>query len=242
MNATVISFDRSVRRASMMVFGALTLAACDNDRTVGPSSAAVPKATMAKLSTRMSYAKWTVADMNNVPVGGAVFSYDDGSGVVLVADNSALDLDKTPGQFHVKAPNHVANICPVTSPKGWVILALNVCYGMPVAAGQTIFMGTFGANPQFSAYWYTSDGSTLVGPAAYTVKAVSGRFAATIGDDDKNDRWAGLGSLWIQLPAAGDYEICQVKAAPGTALANPACRTVTVTLGDPAYANIFVSN
>ena len=185
--------------------------------------------------------QWTVVDMNQVPVGGAVFTWNDGSGPVTLADNSALDLDKTPGKFEVKSPTGNSGVCPITAPPGWVFGGGNGCWGIPVPAGQTTFMIQFGIAPEYSVEWFAADPSTWgVGPSSYTVTNTAG-FSATIDDDGKNDRWIALGSMWITLPTDGDYEICQTTPPPGTVLAKPTCVTVGVKYGQIANAGWFVS-
>src|SRR5688572_13257042 len=108
MNATVISI-RAARRTSVLVLGALSLAACDNDRALGPSSTvdAAPSiaANAAKLGTSVRRAAWDVRDMNGNLVGGSVFHWNDGTGPVAIADNSILDLNKVAGRFEVSTPS-----------------------------------------------------------------------------------------------------------------------------------------
>lgn len=245
MNATLISL-RAVRRSSMMLFGALTLAACDNDRTVGPSltdvSKSSPKAASgARLSTSVGRAAWAVRDMAGNLVGGAVFTWNDGSGPVMMVDNSALDLDPTPGLFAAAAPTGNSGICPISGPKGYVFPAGVGCVGIPIPPGQTTFVATFAINHEFSAYWSTASDRGLVGPATYTVKSKATRFLQTIVDNGANDVSSELGRLLIKLPAGGDYEVCMTKAAPGTKLATPACSKISVVLGEPKFAGVFYS-
>ena len=96
--------------------------------------------------------------------------------------------------------------------------------------------------PEYAAFWFTSNSRKLVGPATYVIRSLTSRFAATVVDEGKNDRFPSLGRLRVVLPAGGDYELCQTKAAPNTQLANPACRTITVKLGEQYNAGIFINN
>lgn len=187
--------------------------------------------------------QWVTLDMIDTPVGGAAFSWNDGSGPITIVDNSALDLDKTPGRFEVKAPNGSTNVCTLTPPTGWIFAApTQVCFGLPVPAGQTTFLTNFNVHPEYSAFWYAGNpNGWMVGPSSYTITNASG-FSATVEDDVKNDRWQAQGKMWVILPTDGDYEICQTTPPPGTLIADPKCIQVTVKLGDqPAYAGGFMS-
>ena len=126
-------------------------------------------------------------------------------------------------------------------PPGWVFGA-TTCIGLPTVPGQTTDFGSYAVNPEYSAYFYATNFDVPVGPSEYTVTAASGNFAAKLVDDGTNDIWTGaLGKLWIQLPADGDYTICQTVAPPNTNLADPACARISVKLGVPTYAGFFNS-
>jgi hypothetical protein len=186
--------------------------------------------------------QWAFADMFGTPVGGAVFNFNDGSGWVAVADNSALDLDKTDGRFLVKAPNGTADVCTLTPPAGWYFGGGN-CFGLPAPAGQTTFVTSWVANAEYSVIVLAADPITWgAGPSTYEIKNANG-FSATLVDEGKNDRWTGkLGYMWMLLPSDGEYTICQTTPPPGTKLANPSCQQVTVKYGDP-IANVgFMSD
>lgn len=185
--------------------------------------------------------KWRIADMLENRIGGAVIKVHDGIGWSTIADNSTLDLDPAPGLFEVKAPNGTYNICPKTAPTGYVFMS-PYCIGMPAPHGQTTDFSGFGVNPEFSVYFAAANYDGLAGPTEYEIKAVGGNFAAKIVDEGVNDAWTGvLGRMWITLPAEGDYQICQTVAPPNTAIADPACKTVSVKLGVLTDGGLFVS-
>ena len=90
-------------------------------------------------------------------------------------------------------------------------------------AGQTTYLTNYIVNPEFSVFWYAQDVNGFAGPSTYEVSGgASGNFFATIVDGDKSDMYPGMGKLWLQLPEAGDYQICQTVAPPKSQLANPA--------------------
>lgn len=185
--------------------------------------------------------KWGTVDFLGNRIGGAVIKVHDGLSWSTIADNSTLDLDPAPGAFEVKAPQGTYGICPKTPPSGW-IFSYPYCIGMPTPHGQTTDLSGFGVNPEFSAYFAAANYDGLAGPSGYEIKAVSGNFSAKLVDEGVNDAWTGnLGRMWIKLPAAGDYQICQKVAPPNTAIADPACKTITVKLGVLVDAGLFVS-
>ena len=181
---------------------------------------------------------WNVFDWGLNVVGGATFTFDDGSGPVAIVDDSALDLDKTPGKFEIVALKS-GNVCPVAPPSGWSFGSF--CdYGNAVA-GQTKPIADSWVNADYSIYWQANNYSGLAGGSSYTVTGLGGRFNVTITDDDKQDRWHEPGMMWILLPAPGDYQICQITPPPKTMLANPACVTVTVGYAQAEYGGMFMN-
>ena len=185
---------------------------------------------------------WSVVDMNNVPVGGAVVTWNDGTGPVPLADNSTLDLDKTPGEFEVISPTGNGSVCPVTPPTRWLFPGNQGCFAFPVPPGKTTAGNDFSVTPEYSAYWYVGDANGWgAGPSAYTVTNASGTFSVVVEDNGVNDRWKDTGSVWITLPAADVYTVCQTTPPPNARLAATACIRFTVRHGELAYPGTFVS-
>ena len=205
----------------------------------------IPSGVTVKLQfvdNTVALVEWDFRDMVGTLVGGAEYSFNDGSGWVSVADDSALDLDKTPGRVLVKAPGGNANVCAHMPPAGWTFGG-GTCFGMPAPSGQTTFVKSWVANAEYSVIVAVGDMITWgAGPSEYMVKNAAG-FSATLVDEGKNDRWTGkLGFLWMLLPSDGDYEICQTTPPPGTKLADPSCVKFTVKQGTPTTGVGFISD
>ena len=233
-----------------MLFGAAALAAC-SDSPLSPSSTSTRasqsadngsgttagKAAFGKATARV---KWTAMGPY-APVAGATFKWNYTNGSQLVADNSALDLDKNPGQFEIEvSPLLGFGICTDTPPQGWVFIA-STCIGFPTQPGQTYNIGMISLYPEFSAYWQVSDYTNLVGPSTYVIRSKTTRYMTTVVDNGAADLNPSLGGLWTTFPAEGTYEICQTKAPAGTALADPACRIIDVKLGQPVAVALFAN-
>ena len=183
--------------------------------------------------------QWAAVDMFNQGVAGTTFNVDLGSGLVSVPDNSALDLDKNDGRFMVKAPNGSAFLCPDTPPTNWYFNAGQGCATYPAPAGQTSFAESWHLFPIYSMIVQAADPITWgAGPSTYEVKNTNG-WTGTLVDEGKNDRWTGkLGHMWMILPSAGDYTICQTVPPPGTKLATPSCVQFTVKGYEDPMINI----
>jgi len=175
-------------------------------------------------------------------VGGTMFSGDDGSGSVAIADNSPLDLDPTPGKFRVMVKGASFTVCPKTAPAGWVFYQNPPCATTATPAGQTITLAPFYVAPEASAYWWSGVSGSPGGLGTeYTVTAASGGFSITVVNNGLNDMADPAFMLYVKLPAPGWYTICQTVAPAGGQLADPVCRRVEVPLGHPQYAGFFDS-
>ena len=247
MLSTLLSADRrALRRSIVLLAGASALSACNTDAplaptTKAPTTASAPAGTNSAILTKATArVKWTVRGANGVLLGGTVFTHHFPGDSGAVADNSVTDLDKTVGKFEIEVVPSAWGVCPLSAPAGWVF-PYPSCTGIGTQPGKVVDLGTYTLNPEFSAFLWTHNSFQLVGPATYTVKLKSKtmRFMATVVDEGIGDIKPGIGELWVTLPVAGDYEVCQTKAAPLTELANPACRTITVKYNDPANAGTF---
>jgi hypothetical protein len=194
----------------------------------------------------VGHLQWTVSDMLNQPIAGAVFTAAYSTGVDTIPDNSAKDLDKNPGRFEIKVtdPSGVT-VCSFVPPKHWMFATPfpSNCYGLLPPAGQTTFLTNYIVHPEYSVFWYAQDVNGLAGPSTYQVTGgASGTFSATITDGDANDMYPGMGKLWLQLPEDGDYVICQTVAPPKSQIANPTCQKINITFGNPVYpTDVFFS-
>jgi hypothetical protein len=102
------------------------------------------------------HATWVAFDdLNWVNIAGVTFTGDNGSGPVVIADNSPLDLDPTPGKFEMRVPNgNSFTVCPKATPPGYAFPAIpQGCVTKAVAPGQTTAMGNMFVRHEYSAYW-----------------------------------------------------------------------------------------
>lgn len=188
--------------------------------------------------------QFSAVDIFDGGVKGATFSVDLGNGPVSVLDNSALDLDKNPGRFLVKAPNGTFNICPGTPAAGWFFnVAAQGCGNGTAPAGQTTWVAAWRMYAAYSVAVLVGDPITWgAGPSTYTVTNANG-FSVTLVDQGPIDRSSKLGYLYMVLPAAGDYMICQTTPPPGTKLANQPCVQFSVQYNnDPIVTVTFTSD
>ena len=238
---STLSFKaQALCRSTLALAGIVALTACDSDAPVGPSSTLATTPTSPNAAAIIAQkVRWKVGDMNGLLVGGAVFTYTNGKRPLTIADNSLLDLDKTPGKFEIAATG-TGTVCAITAPTGWVIDTTCQLLGPSMGPANSVY--SFFVIPEYSAIWHTnfSEGG-LIGGAEYTIKSQDGSFSAVIADNGKLDRWPTLGSYFVQLPKGGEYELCQTTPAPGTLMYDAKCHTVTATHGTYGNGGVFVN-
>jgi len=252
MISTLISFTRRVlRRSSLVLAGVAALAACDNDKALGPNAAAAPaEASMANASNGASltaaaaYVTWAViAGVNGSTPGGSEFTVDNGRGPVAVADGSTLDLDRRPGKFKVQVRSGTTNVCVKTPPPGYAFNLLppfTSCLAATLIPGQTVALTNWYVALEAGAYWFSRlDGAPGDG-SVYTITSKTG-FQMTIADADPDDMAESTMMIYVKLPAAGWYTVCQTVPPKGGLLANPACRLFEVQFGYAGWAGMFDS-
>ena len=186
-------------------------------------------------------ARWVVKDgLSGDSIGGALFTANEGgTGNVFIVDNMPLDLMKRPGGYEVAALSNGASvqICPALPPAGRV-------FGTPPKGcvtktiSQTTDFGTWYVYPEYSIYWWATVNGVDATDGEYTVTAVGGGFSTTITNNTAADMWKNTW-IYMNVPGAGLYNVCQTVPPAGTKLAQPACRQVTGELGHPGFAQPF---
>ena len=252
MISTLISFNRrALRRSSLVLAGVAALAACDNDKALGPNAAVAPaEASMANASNGASftaaatYLTWEIREgVNGANPGGSEFTVDNGRGPVTVADGSTLDLDSRPGMFKVQLRSGTTNVCAKTPPPGYVfnlVPPFTSCVAATLTPGQTRALANWYVNLEASVYWFSRlDGAPGDG-SVYTITSKTG-FQMTIADGDPDDMAESTMMIYVKLPAAGWYTVCQTVPPKGGLLANPACRLIEVQFGYVGWAGMFDS-
>ena len=336
MHAILLSFDRRGLRRSSLVLGAVLLAACDNDRPVGPNPTAVPTVAALGMGPTKGVIQITIADKNKQPLttAGAEFALtlagqpsitaidngagdsdpaagrvfvkglkpgvydvcekapptdyvlpspncqtatavaggitpvdfinltvpraswvafdqinfdtipgitvtgDDGSGPVVIIDNSPLDLDPAPGKFEVRVPNGTSySVCPKATPPGYAFPNIpQGCLNGSVTPGETTALGNIQVRHEYSAYWFVTLGGSVADGAEFSVTNASTGTTFTVKDDGPNDMAAGMGMVYIKLFAPGWYTICETVPPLGGQLADPVCKRVEIVKGEYGFA------
>lgn len=185
-------------------------------------------------------ARWLARDGVSLDsIGGALFTIDEGSGPVFIVDNMALDLDKRPGVFEVKLAKNGASVkvCPSLPPVGRAFsLPPKGC--VTKTSNQTTDFGSWSVPPEYSIYWYTTVNGVDATDGEYTVTAEGGGFSTTITNNNSADLWKNTW-IYMAVPAAGLYTVCQTVPPTGTKLAQPACQEVMVELAVPSNLQAF---
>lgn len=189
-------------------------------------------------------ARWVAFDdINWDSIPGVVFTGDDGSGPVTIADNSPLDLDPTPGKFEVKVPNGSSyTVCPKATPPGYVFPPIpQGCVTKPVAPGTTTSIGNMYVRHEYSAYWFVSLNGSPSNGAEFTITHALSGTTIKVADDGLNDMAPGSMIVYVKLAAAGWYTVCMTTPPVGGQITDPSCVRTFVQSGEYGWAGGFDS-
>ena len=178
-------------------------------------------------------------------VGGGSLTVKDSTGatILVVADNSALDVAKMDGVFSIFLPKAGKfSLCGLNPPAGYALSPeWTPCRTLNAQYNLGHFVDAFVLNPAQSAMWVVKDAfGALVSPSSFSV-SIPGVFLFNVVDNSTNDLDPKAGRLLAKLPSAGTYTLCQTQAPPGRWVAKPACRTVTIAAGGSVHAGTFTN-
>jgi hypothetical protein len=162
---------------------------------------------------------WSVADPVGNLVGGAYFQlYDSTNTAIQIIDNTAKDLDPTPGKTKFELPTHgYYTVCEQLAPSGY-FPSNPACKKFWATGGlNPQNVGTFVNNPTYSVYFNVTDqfGNPLAGTKFVVKRAyyIGQDIYAT--DNLFPDRDPKTGKYFVVVPASGYYVICQLEAPYG---------------------------
>ena len=203
---------------------------------------------LAFINPTMARLQWGVIDFVPNNIGGAEFELQDGNGNMIAkfVDNAPIDVDPNPGRFALEFPvEGQYMLCPINAPAGYVWVSTPMCIGFTATHGQVESMGDYIVYPEYSAYWYVTDGTvgsdgfpTPLGPSTFQVTNPLG-FITTIVDNGPNDFDPRIGKFGIKLPAEATYTVCQTVAPVGYQPAIPQCKRIEVRKGIPGWGEWF---
>ena len=187
------------------------------------------------------HAVWAVIDLiTKDSIGGSTFTLNknNGSPVLTIADNSALDLDPRPGVFDVKS-DVIANatICMTSAAASYVLSASSSACVAATLNWSKVLLFDWHVNRPNAIYWTagTDNGNTVDG--TYSIAGPNGFSVVVVGngplDFAKNEQY------YVQVPGAGSYTVCQTVIPAGTQPDENPCRQITVLSGGISYAGWF---
>ena len=194
-----------------------------------------------------AFRQWSVMDEVSNYVGGTVFQLDSTNVTMsqIADDDWPLDMDPGAGTFHLILKYEATyKVCLKQVPPGYVQLAYqDPCVETSVKMNTQEKLPTFRVVPTYSANWMVTDGITLIGPATFKISKgiFKGLGDLLVVDNGVNDRDPALGKLAVALPAAGDYSVCETIPPVNHWNAQPACKRITVTAGQPISPGTFVN-
>ena len=247
MRSTLLSAgNRAMRHASIALFAAATLAACDSDHAVSPA------AVSTKLPTSGSSALYpggrgdlilgsVNGDMTSIKVLGSSYNVIEPIGdTINVVDNGKFDSDPAFGT--VKLSKFLAGkytACPLTAPTGYD-LPYTLCVTTTVVSGS-------GAGIGFLAYqapslWWEVRSTALdpIGPGTYSVSSKRIIAKATITDNGPGDLDPVLGRVAVKIGAAGTFSVCETTPPPNFYPAITQCMSA-VSSGGTKWVGQFMN-
>jgi hypothetical protein len=216
MNATPLSLDLFGRRlSSLALLGAVVLAACDNDRPLGPNpnTNAIPTEASAAKAIKLGSFSVKIVDQNGTApstVGAQFTVAQSGQPTLFLVDNGAGDTDPTPNKLKMNVTgNGWFTVCQTVAPSDYVL---------PTPACQSVMVGgivpaalTFVDPTAPHVSWMVRDALTdsLIGNAVF--KDGSGN---TIADNSPADLDATLGKIEVKTTLAS-FTACPAGNPPG---------------------------
>lgn len=178
-------------------------------------------------------------------VGGGSLTVKDSTGtpILVVADNSTLDLMKWDGTLQIILPSAGKfSVCGLNPPAGYALSPeLTPCRTVDAKYNMGHTVDAFVLNPATSAMWSVKDPfGALVGPSSFSV-SIPGVLLFYVVDNSTNDLDPKVGRLLAKFPSAGTYTLCQTQAPQGRWLAQPPCRTVNIPAGASVNAGSFTN-
>jgi hypothetical protein len=255
MSSTLSYNRRALRLAPIVVASVALLAACNTDDSVSPKSAQIPTTAQSAVigPNRPTFGRVRQTYVDFVgPVGGMSLRLRDAQGIPIVdfRENSAPDIDPTPGKLEMKLAEGEYSICMMAAPVGYWFVGIQAesCIWFHTKRDSIAQLPPITSYPFHSVYWGVSDGTVdssfsliPLGPSTFTVKNKMSWKTVTVVDNGENDFDPALGKFALILDTAGDFEICQTDATPGYYKAQPWCQTATVVSNVPNFAGWFIS-
>ena len=236
MNATPIALDLRGRRLySLALLGVVALAACDNDRPLGPNPTTIPTtAAQAKNQNKGGKIVITIVDQNQAAPAsaGAMFSLQaSGQPSITVTDNSAQDADPITGVVAVKGLSAgLYEVCEKIAPTDYV-LANPGCVNATLVSGgsaQVQFVNLTMGRAQFRTIDYAFN---YIGGAVFKLRDSTGATLAQFTDNSPPDLDPTPGRFELKFATDGLYSLCGVTPPPGHLFVSSGCVGFTVNHG-----------
>jgi len=235
MNATLLSFDlRGRRLSSLALLGAAALAACDNDRPVGPNPTAIPTEASAAKVAKGNSLFITIVDENGATptTVGAQFTVGQvGQPTYFLVDNIGSDADPTPNTLQMKGLIGTYNVCQTVAPTDYV-LATPAC--------QSVTLNDQNAKLQFvnanvgHAVWTVLDFNGVgIGGAVITWHDGNGN-SFQVADNSALDLDKADGVFEVKAPYGGGGA-CSLTPPPGWVFGTTGCFGQPVPPGQKTF-------
>lgn len=245
------SSRRVFRLAPLSLVAVALLAACDSDRPLAPSHAEAPTAAQpAVYPIRQPLVVTGYVDFTSKYIGGGSFTVKDsvGAQIMVVVDDGQLDLDKTPGKFKLMLPKPGKyDVCENLPPAGYVFMTQPICTGVVAQNWVVTQINPFVVAPVPGATWVVTSGAmvgdqyVLIPGAAFKVSIPRQFIFIDVVDNGQNDLDPWPGRIYVKLPKAAVYNLCETQPPSGYWNANPPCRTLDVSANAVTNGGVFIN-
>lgn len=224
MRSSLPSFDRrGLRLSALALAGATLLAACDNDRAVGPKAPAAPATAILVKPVKTGALRITILDQNKAlpTTSGAQFSVaksdnktfiavDDGPGDMHSLAGSILMVNLQPGTY---------TVCQTVAPADYVLPTPPACQPIDVIPGTSNLGDAshvqFGILTVPRASWVAFDAINWDTIPGITVTGDDGSGPVTIADNSPLDLDPAPGKFEVKVPKGSSYTVCPKATPPG---------------------------
>lgn len=216
MYKTLLSNRRRTLRLSSALVGVALLAACENDRPLGPNAASgptTPSLSKGKVGTLVI----TIADKQNMPPTtlGAQFTVAKSGGPTYIGvDNGPGDGNPTIGVIQMSLAAGSYTVCQTVAPTDYVMPS-QACQPATLGAGSVVqvnFLNLMMARATFRVIDYASN---YIGGAELALRDTTGAFIAKFTDNSPPDLDPNPGRVELKFAVEGLYSFCWMSPPAG---------------------------
>ena len=247
MTSTSLFARGGIRALALAMTAVFLTTACNSSESIAPTTVNIPTVpSLGKgLKGSAAHVVWTIIDrVSGDSIPYTAFTYRSANGTLFtLADNEGEDLDQRPGVYEVVAEKDgPMTICATNWNPTKLVLEPQPGGGncfTPDVSGKLTTVKPWLTHLKTSAYWWASANGIPTYSGTYSIKGPYGFVTTVVGNGYRD--LAKNPYVYVQLPWAGAYTICQTVPPPGTKLPAQPCVTFNETADAATFLPIFVN-